>query len=165
MFTEILNPFLNVRNKIKNKNGEWVDESKPKETLHTADDYFVDIAGDFEVVLINEPNRKVIVDNIVVYSSANPFLTLGQPPVYNYNSNLLYTISSGGRHFASMDRIKDHGSEYFDYESLAEEQGKITLKRPIILPEGAELKIRNRAEDAQRDGSVTYKVVYRVIEE
>jgi hypothetical protein len=63
-----------------------------------------------------------------------------------------------------MDRIKAHGNEYFNYEEIGDDKGKITLKHPIILPNGAQLKIFNDDGSAFRDGELTYKVVYRVIE-
>ena len=163
MITEILNSFINVRNKILDKD-EWVDLKKKNYTHRINERYSMAIESGKEYTLATTIGKPVILQSLEISSSVeNGFA----PRLYNnnkdyesaYNGNLFHIINkSGGRGNATVNYINLHGSSFL--ESFAGTNGgKIMLKEPIFLPEGMILSVYGMS-----DSNITYKYSYYEIE-
>ena len=66
MITEVINSFLNVRNKIKGRSGNWIDFKEKDENLITKSDYGVDISSNNGVLnIINRFDVDIILESFV----------------------------------------------------------------------------------------------------
>ncbi|ALX50474.1 hypothetical protein [Lentibacillus amyloliquefaciens] len=169
MFTEILNSFLNVRNKVKDINGNWVDQTKLKETQTTAHGSQIAMTnGDVPVFEIWD--KKVIIDSFEWSPSSGartaPMLSVEQGVMHETNNQILNTISSGQSYYrATALRLYEDKHDYFETTeyNVADSRFKVILKKPIILPVGGKLIFRSVITPETGD-IVTYHVNYRIIE-
>lgn len=165
MFTEILNPFLYVRNRIKNTSGQWVDHQKPREEITQYNQSSIETDSNTDITIFEIWDKKVILENIIVKSDANPVLSLDiRQDATDYTGNLFFTMGGEGYYLGSVNAVKNRGSEYFehiDHDADGDERDGVMLKKPIILPQGARLTL----EGSEDEGTTAYKVVFRTIEE
>lgn len=160
--SHIANSFLNVRNKVKNADGEWVDQTKPRETQHMETNLRVPISTDSEHVVFNRLGVKIIIESLS-YSTDNaiyPLLWVRDSSSDYLNQLFHVTTAGGGRANATPATIQSNGSEFLEVVVRDNLDAKIMMKRSIILPEGGKLAFR-----ALTAGDVTYKVFWREIEE
>lgn len=170
MFTEVINPFLNVRNKIKDKDDNWVDMKKPREVLKTGIKNRVRIEPGEYLEVFNVFDKKIIIDHLVwgTYGSSYPVLMHEDVP-YAVSTNLLHLIQRGGGWSSTTPKIINvQGSDMFKVQSYDREhedgiRGTLYLRKPIILPNGGKLAFTRRTEDTRNE--VTFKVIWREIEE
>lgn len=160
--SHIANSFLNVRNKVKNADGEWVDQTISTETQHMATNLRVPISTDSEHVVFNRLGTKIILDSLS-YSTDNaiyPLLWM-QDSSSDYLYQLFHVLTSGGgRANATPATIQNNGSDFLEIGVRENLDATVYLKRPIILPEGGKLAFR-----AITSGDVTYRAFWREIKE
>lgn len=167
MFTNIINSFLNVRNKVRDMDGNWVDQIKPRETLKTSSALSANITTESERVIFEVWDREVVLESIEIGQNANDaYMVLhveqGREN-QNYSYELFHTVGAGStRGFSSPANIESRGSYYLsvDYRNEATGAARVQLNSPIHLPNGGRLAIRS----ANNNVLVTYKVTWREIE-
>lgn len=172
--TEIMNPFLIVRNKIRNNRGEWVDMKKKEERLRGTRGNLNVTMGD-NIELLNTYGKKTIVEKIVVSVNVNINLGmhLGDGDAYSQNVALTtapwnHSLNSGLRPL-SMRSIREIGNPLFEivFDSMEEESDTYgvtyTLKRPFEFPEGCRINLYTT--DSIPDGHAHYQIIYREIDE
>lgn len=165
MFTEVLNTFLNVRNKVKNSSGNWVDMEEKTRTLHTSEGLGVDISADQDYVILNEVGHPIEITSITVGGNSDKISVLlnQDNSASPFVGNLLHTIGSGSqRSSARAERLMDESyrSDYLGihhYDSSTK-NNVIYLKKPILLPAGGKLILRLLTGEPQ--ARVTYRVDY-----
>lgn len=168
-FTNIINSFLNVRNKIKDADGNWVDQRKARETLHVK--RVRENLDNNDVVVFNEFGKKIIIDSIEYFSESTgnvyPRLNVTQGATGRSNDNIFLALNSTS--YSTWDMtgiyINTHGSTYFEaikYNS-SDNQLKVKLTRQIVLPNGGRLTFAANGTGEGRE--ISALVVYRVIEE
>lgn len=166
MFTEILNPFLNVRNKVKDSQGKWVDQTKPKEVLQMKYDSGITTSGTTEIPIFEIWNKKVIIDQLEYGSNTSFHPRLWQKPehVGEPFENQLFTVPTreGGGSSAWPSVISTQETSLLKSGFWESPRGMVFLKRPIILPSGGKLIFEGSSSS---DGKSAFKVVWREIEE
>lgn len=170
MFSEIINPFLNVRNKIKDKNDEWVDMRKPREVLKTSIENRIRIEPSEFLEIFSVFDKKIIIDHLVwgTYGTSYPLL-MHEDVAYDTSTNLLHLIQRGGGWSSTTPAIiNTQGSDMFEtqyYDNDHEDgtRGTFYLRKPIILPNGGKLAFTRNSEGTRNE--VTFKVIWREIEE
>ena len=172
MFTEIINPFINVRNKIKNRSGQWVDETKEigETKMHTR--WNVDLDDNEELVVFENWGKKIIVESIFISSDAevSPHLFISDSG-NDAQTNIFRSIQSPqAMGFATPNRI-NNADRHHDYIDLVEYDGindgvpsraMMLLKKPITLYSGGKLVLQ--ANQTTPDSRLTFKVVWHEIE-
>lgn len=144
MFTEILNSFLNVRNKVKNADGEWVDmEQNEEKLLSISKQIDLDVDNQTNIV-VEHWDGKYIIDSIQFSADepVQPQLHTKPDPVA-YTDQIFHANPSVGsrRNGAGALYIDQYGHDYFEITGKNTENGSytrytISLKKPIILPHG-----------------------------
>lgn len=159
----IVNSFLNVRNKVKDSDGNWVDERKIKETQHMAEGLRVDISRGITVNVFEVWGKKVIIDTLEfgTDSYAYPSLHVDRNDQGSYTNQLFHETRMGSNRANAVPGVIAEGSSYFNVERDSGDS-KVWLKKPVILPEGGRLTFGSTREE---DGRITYKVYWREIEE
>lgn len=167
MFSEIINPFLNVRNKVKDHQGNWVDETKTREVLRLAVQNRLEISNDEIHEVFNVWDKKIIIDNLYFATNGNIYPVLMVEDIEYANSkSLLHGMSTTGGWSAPYPSvINARGHDYLEVATMPTEGqgGNIYLKKQIILPNGGKLAFRLAGSASVAE--VTYKVVWREIEE
>lgn len=166
MFTEILNPFITVRNKIRDSRGEWVDQRNPIETQHATGDYDVVVTSNTDIVVFETWGRKVILDSLsyTTDTDAFPRLETSQNNPIPYNTQIFHSLTLSGSRSANWPSVIElHGHGLFEIISTGDTTNgyHISLKRPIILPEGCRLEFGG---GTSADGYLAYKVYWREID-
>lgn len=161
--SQIVNSFLNVRNKVKNADGEWVDQTKPRETLKM--DYQARVPGGMRVDVFEVWDKKVVIDQLEYGSTTNFYPLLWAYPEHVDESNFvnqLFVVATrtGGGSTAWPSVVSAQGSNILESHFYEEGRGTVQLKRPVILPSGGKLVF----EGGSNDGESSYKVVWREIE-
>lgn len=173
-FTEILNPFINVRNKIKNSNGIWVDQKKKEE-----EQFIIYGRSSFEpgqyIDLFSEFDSKVIIDSITLYSDANVSLSLLNEDVDIWTHSVrpsydMFTILRGhtSRGFARLSRLYVYDHPYLETvqhhfsTGIDEERYFIMSKRNIEMPNGCKLAVL-LDDESEGSGNAAWNINYRVI--
>lgn len=169
MFSEIINPFLNVRNKIKNANGDWVDQVKPRETIYQRDENRLDISNESNHVVFEEWDKKIIIDALNYGTNSffvAPLLWIREGETNTFTDQILHGIRGGGGRSSLIPRyIKDYGNEFLEIGQYDTENVEVViyLKKPIILPNGGKLVFNSTSN--QTGTETSYKVIWREIEE
>ena len=173
MFSEIINPFLNVRNQIKNKSGQWVDMSTPKEETKVHASNNRDITGDTEIIIFEHWDRKIVLEGLVLASNAemSPHLYVKPTGSQDYLNDVFRSIQDHlGIGFATPRRISESDNNH-DYLDLVKYDGikdgvpsgsYMVLKRPVVMGHGGKLVIQGNEEYT---GNAIIKVVWREIRE
>jgi len=183
MITEVLNSFLNVRNKVKNSNGEWEDKTVRTETIEMKDAFNVAIpSNNGELNIFTNWGKKIILDELTYNtvtrqgnSSFYPRLNvLRNYPTSSWVGQLFHVVQFGdgfNRTQAQAPSIEKGFSENLEVMTFNDEFQNdpedpryyriISLKKPIVLPQGASLTFVNPTNETVY---TTYKAVYRVIE-
>lgn len=166
MFTEILNSFLNVRNKVKNADGDWVDQTKPREEIHTRTNSGVNITD--EIVVFEEWGKKVIIDAFTWGSDTQhqiyPRLYIEEGASGRTGSQLFVGVSGSPSIWDMTMSYINYGNDFFGVGERSTSDNRYTafLKSPIVLPNGGKLIFTGGSSSA--DYSASYSVVYRTIE-
>lgn len=171
MFSEILNPFINVRNKIRNSEGLWVDKKIPREQQFQQFINKVELSEN-GVILFNTKN-KVIIDSFQFGATSasfiRPRLTIKREFDYNhaYQNNVFLAINGKGNYYeATFTYINSFGHPLLEstVHNTSERHYKMQNKVPIVLPEGGKLGVypSDGYDPTTHDFSVS--VVYREIE-
>src|SRR5699024_790402 len=142
MITEVLNSFLNVRNKVKKVNGEWEDKTVRTERIGMREAFDIGIPSSNGVVNIyTNWGKKIIIDeftyNITTRPNNNSFYprlnSLPNYPTSNWVGQLFHVVKfgdsgGGNREYARVTEIERNHSEYLevvakndDYQSDAED--------------------------------------------
>lgn len=170
MFTEILNPFMNVRNQIK-QNGRWVDKGLRKETHGNVSALNKEITFNTDWKIMTKWNTHIIIDAFE-FSTASPFI---YPLLFakagsdgDYAQNLFHIIRPTGRSNATVTEIYKYGSTFLESEQFKNEDDSlwgyiVKLKAPIHLPSGCQLVIRTLANGS--GDTLSYKLQWREIVE
>jgi hypothetical protein len=168
LLAKLAERFIESRNYVKDKNGNWVPSVKSEETVYQTMHNETFDAGD--VVLFDEQGKKVIIDFMeYATNSTGVYPTLHNAGVVssnNYTGQLFHTIKTGSRYHATPIRISEDGHPNFDvvaYDSGANDY-KFNLKSPIVLADGGRLGFRHTSGTPDIADVVTVKVVYRIIE-
>lgn len=151
MFSEILNPFLYVRNKIKNKNGEWVDMEEPleeKEITRVVNGYNRRVNDGEEETLLVDFSGDITIHALEVGGSTEEFsLRLGTSnSVGNYTDNMFYNIGAGSFRRLGSPKNLARVDEYNTFLGLARRnqntgESMIYLKQPITIKGGCKLSV------------------------
>lgn len=162
--SNIVNKFINVRNKVKTPDGEWVDQVKPREKIYM--DYEARVQGGTRVDVFEVWGKKIIIDQLEYGSTTNFYPLLWADPehadVNNFRNQLLVvTTRIGGGSTAWPSVVDLHGSNILEAHTYSDGRGSVQLKRPIVLPNGGKLVF----EGGDASGESSYKVVWREIEE
>lgn len=168
MFTNIINRFINVRNKIKDVEGNWVDQVQKREKIKSDSVYSLDVNGGEDLVVFEVWDKAIILESIELGTNDYELiLKLHHKDDLSsiYDNQLFHTVGTGSsRGPASLKNLINDAriSSYIKlgYFNESSGQGNLELKRPIYLPEGARLSIYTNNSDTK----VTYKVVWREIE-
>jgi len=189
MFTEILNPFLNVRNKVKNRTGLWVDleESmiKSEEELYSnsGDNIKIPLSPTNDVVVEEYWGGNVIIDSLVISAKGpvQPKLIIEKDNPVAYNDQIFHIVTSRdnstARNGAGLEYIDRFGHDFLEVTSknrVENDEGEelytyyvASLKKPIFLPKGFQLSFNLISglfnEHVTDDFNVTYKIIYRKI--
>lgn len=168
MYTNIINSSLNVRNKVRDMEGNWVDQRKARETLHTR--YASPNLSTGEHVAFEEWGKKIIIDQLE-YSVDTahqifPRLNIVQGSTGRTANNLFIGISDGGTVWdltVNYLNLGEHSYLELVRYNPTENRFKVVLKRPITLPTGGRLAfIPGSNFDSN---TLLYHVSYRIIEE
>lgn len=178
MFTEIINPFINVRPKIK-KNGRWVDHEEIKEEMYTYRESTALI--DNTKVIFNISDKKVIIDELSIGLNQGLYPRLeAYTNTSSENSRLFYghatQTSTGALSIVNMtkNRYDNYGNQYFEtYKTHKSnnELGKgvqditfIRLKDKVILPHGGKFEFGNNGGDYIGNTYLIYHLSFRTFE-
>lgn len=165
MFTEILNPFINVRNKIKNKRGDWVDQRQPIESQQATGGYDIVVTPSTDFIVFETWGKKVILDSLSYTTNTDVFprLETSQNNPIAYNTQIFHSLLlSGGRSANWASVIEFNGHDHFEIIKKGETSFHLTLKRPIVLPEGCRLEFTGGSNSS---GYLGYKVYWREIDQ
>lgn len=163
VFTEVTNSFINVREQIKDKNGNWKSKGET-ETIQKFSAFLRrDISGNGTTVISTFGNPTEIIDFEMSMVEEDPIC---YPLLYirpnkdsQYNDNLFHIIGKTGRGSATPNYIELHGSTFLKSETSGG-NSKISLKKPIFLPNGCELVIKGfNGEDTRS----TYKILWNEV--
>lgn len=172
MFTEIINPFINVRNQVKNSSGSWVDESVKTENSRVIkiESYNDNNPIDFTREVFTESNKKIIIETLVFKSDSNMGLRLenvSEGP-YRSSNDLFWTVGGATSYMATFDSVQNRGNAFLEHSTFEVEENyrTLTLKRPVTIPNGGRLVI-DTPIDLGDDDNLNYSlaVYYRTIEE
>ena len=157
MITEIINSFVNVRNKIKNNQNEWVDLTEKESTQKMTSSLNRQINEGEVYPVFSAFGKEVTLDMFEFRTDSSVFPVLYVQPNsvgQNYTNNIFHVISKTGRGNATPNFIDLHGSTYLDV-TRSSNGDKVTLKRPITLPKGCYLGFKSLS-----GGNVTYKAMW-----
>ena len=161
-FTNIINNFLNVRNKVFDSElNEWVDQVKTIEERVGYNALESQVSTEDELVIFNDFGNKIILDKFS-YSCNSPIYPVlhakeGNTSLYS-NTQLFLNTTLNGRSGAIPSVINSHGNEFLEVQNTSSDRHVVVLKKPIILPEGGRLAFR--ALGSSSGGTVTYHVSY-----
>ena len=183
MITEVLNSYLNVRNKIKDVNGNWIDQKEKDERLIIRSDFNKSIPSNNGAInIINRFDVKIVIESLVFNTTTRvgggslyPYLsTLKNGSVTSLSNNLFHVVDTGetnNRVNPIAQKIDENFSEYLEVVVRDDEfqndpddarvNRVISLKKPIILPKGCVLSLVNPTNSTV---NTTYKVIYRELE-
>lgn len=167
MFTEIINPFINVRNKIKNRSGQWVDETNEIGETKVFERFSSPLENNDEVVVFENWGKKIIVDSFIIASDAevSPHINIRNDSADASNNILRSIQTSVAIGFATPNRI-NNADGYHDYIDLVKYtdggEAMMILKRPITLYSGGKFYLK--ANSATEDTRLTCKIVWHEIE-
>lgn len=178
MFGEIINPFLNVRNKIKNTRGAWVDKKIPLERQYMSSTSNVDLGSNGRIFF--DTNKKIIIDSFQLSSNSASFV---RPRLHSnrefdysggtgeFNNNIFMTTGiTSDRNSTMFDAtftyINSYGHPLLEsvYHNGTVGRYKMINKAPIILPEGGKLGIYGSESYNPSQHTWACIVVYREIE-
>lgn len=171
MFGQILNPFLTVRNKIKNSEGVWVDEKIAKEEQFEQHYNKLKLT-DSGLVLINSKN-KIIIDSFqfsaTTASFLRPRLTIKKEFDYNhtYENNLFLCTNDKGNYYeATFTYINKYKHPLLEsvIHNTTDRYYKMQNKKEIVLPQGCKLTIVPSASYDPERHDMSVQIVYREIE-
>nr|DAE10381.1 MAG TPA: hypothetical protein [Siphoviridae sp. ctwrX9] len=171
MFSEIINPFLNVRNKVKDYKGDWVDQIKPVEKVIRKHLSRIQVDGELDYIVFSAWDKKIILEALMIGTNTRGFPVLWGDKDAEQGSidgNFFSVITrEGGGSSPSPDVIDFQNGGESDLLKLTsfdseKKESCMILKRPLILPQGGELRFRSRSGS---EGELSYKVIYREIEE
>lgn len=161
MITEIINSFVNVRNKVKNATtNEWVDLEKTEYNQKSSQWLGRTIADGELYPIFSSFGKEVTLEMFEIGMDSavcTPVLYIDPASVgETYNGNIFHVITrSSGRGNATPNYILLHGSTYLTSERT-DSGDKIMLKKSIHLPKGCYLGLIGRAGG----GKVTYKAYW-----
>ena len=161
LFTEIINPFVTIHNKIKDKNGKWIDATKDVRERVSYNGLRSPVPNSGSYVVFIDFEDEIMLDHLA-YSCDAPvypvlFSKKGSTDLYSPHQQLI-GLTHGGRSGATPSTIQTGGHDYLTGVFNASNEGIITLKKPIFLPEGGRLEFR--ALSNSTGGEVTYDVSY-----
>ena len=169
MYSEILNPYLNNRNQVKNQKGQWVDEKQPSETIHTRTISNKDLSDDHFVVF-DESEKEIIIDSLFfgTNNKSGIYMRLFSNPEdddQSYASNMFVGIKGSGAWSLTQLYIKENGHPLLENYLYDEENNNYNTinKRPIHLPKGGKLLVRGGNYYSEND-SFRMHIVYRLRE-
>src|SRR5690625_1888680 len=165
MFSEIINPFLNVRNKIKDASGNWVDATKPREDQFAVYKHSIDVDSSLEEVIFETWDKKVIIDALFFGSdtTAYPLLWIREGANDTSTNEIFRGVNrTGGGGAPWPSSISNNGNHLLEIEREDESGATVSLKRPLTLPNGGKLLFTGSSNS---DGRMSYKVVWREIKE
>src|SRR5690625_1455671 len=155
MFTEIINPFLNVRNQIKNRAGQWVDKTiEPNEVLRHYTSDGTPFTGSQMESIFNVTGKKVIIEQLTVAMNTDININI-IPSEYSSVSSTRANISQAiyNTIAGNVDRGRSSRTTLLDGHPLfqrvlggsGENEDEVInhtfiLRRPIVLPNGGELR-------------------------
>lgn len=168
-FTNIINSFLNVRNKVKDMDGNWVDQTKPRETLKSSSAYNVAVGVETDYIIFEEWDKAIVLESVEIGTNTDSlFLKLyNEPGTSMYTNQLFHLVGAGSaRSSAAPSNLRNElrGSSYLECTYYNESSGfaRVELKRPIYLPNGCRLAIG--ALSTSTGGNATFKAEWREIE-
>jgi len=169
-WSEIINSYLNTRNKVKQINGEWVDMVKPVETQHARSGNRVTITPESETIVFNKWGKKIIIDSILFFTNTHVFprLEISENNSVVYGTQIFHGITMEGvRTGLSPANLNFVKNDFFEVVNADVEEGKymVNLKKQIVLPEGGTLSFKGMSSALEDGGIITYKVYWREIEE
>src|SRR5690625_3574392 len=96
--SNIVNKFINVRNKVKTVDGEWVDQVKPKETQYMQDGLGVSISSETIIEVFEVWDKKVIIDTIEFGTDTSAYarLHVRDDATGNYGNQVFHEVNPGG---------------------------------------------------------------------
>lgn len=161
--SNIVNNFLNVRNKVKDVDGNWVDQKKPKESQNMASAVGRDISSGVTINIFEVWDKRIIIDTLEFGTDTTAYaqLHIERDASGSYTNQLFHETRRGGGRANSVPAIVGGGSSFFDVESV-DDDAKVWLRRPVILPKGGKLSFSATSDTG---GTLTYKVYWREIEE
>lgn len=164
MFSEIINPFLNVRNKIKDSQGNWVDEQRPVETQHFVQESRAPVGGSTEINIFDKWDKRIILDNLAMGSDTTVYpILISEEEELGLNRNIFRAMTtSGGTSGAWASVISAQGHHLLEIGSSDNDGATIFLKRPIVLPKGGKLSFLG---SSSASGEMSYMASWREIEE
>lgn len=159
MLSEIINPFLNVRNKVK-KEGRWVDQVEHKEKGFTKYGINESLVND-DLVVIDSLGKRVEIHSLHFSTNnrGNVFPQIFIKSGRKQNDNILRGVNQNGSgYYLTPLYINHSGNPYFEnYVSSVDEGTSTILKRPIILPEGCQLVFSTTLSS---NANITYSVYW-----
>lgn len=171
-FTEILNPYIKVRNQVKDKNGDWIDESfsTVRENTRMISQLRKEIEKDGYVKLFEAEDEQTIIESFYIVATQNCFpaiwLNKSNENSNDRGTNLFYILNHRFRTSPSMQNIDSYGSDYFEVISKEEgvaEDGQdfytVMLKKPISIPKGSVIGVKGSSDYNQ----VSCKLVVKTI--
>lgn len=171
--TELMNPFIVVRNKIRTPQGAWVDQIKKRETMHGSTGSNIPMNPTINHQVINTYGRKTIIESFVIADTSNVNIGVhvsDAGSAWDNNIALLLDFnpvdgSNSYRRGLSGDAIGVLGSDLFDVlnENVEINGTTMALKRPIEFPNG--VRVNFYGGSYTREGNLTYKIFWKEIEE
>ena len=159
---------MNVRNKVKDKNGNWVDQTKKEETINSRSGFSVNVAPDTDFIIFDISDKKVILETLEIGTNDSglyPVLYYDDSGSSAFTNELLHLVGTGStRSYASLNNLTNDArvSSYMEVNYTSSTGGgNMKLSKDIILPKGGKLIIRTSNSDTK----MTYKAVWREIEE
>ncbi|MBT2601431.1 MULTISPECIES: hypothetical protein [unclassified Oceanobacillus] len=167
MFTNVLNNFLNVRNKELDIDGNWVDQIRTDESLNVLTQNRVEMGPESEFTVIENWDTGIIIESLQYGTGVNvgPRLWTNEGAVESgsYAEELLHVPSpGGGRNMPIPARIRDDGHDYLEVKYSEEGNFTVGLKKPIYLPKGCRLDFAT-LPSLSTTSQLTFKLVYREI--
>jgi|SRR5690625_866404 len=162
----IINPFLNVRNQVKNVDGEWVDDVKPKESLMGRHELSITLNEGESFIIFEEWDKKVYLEALEIGFLGNEIYPQlhSQKNGGNYTGQMFYVVRAGSsRSHAKAGLLDDPRRDNTYLKGLVSDTGNglIILKRSVYLPQGGRLQIVSDDDNVP----VTFKCYWRVIDE
>jgi hypothetical protein len=141
--SHIINPFLPTRNHVKNKNGDWIPETKDDGDIIILDAFNREITTEFDNIY--NTDRPFVIEafewGTQNHENISPRLYPGESSASGIYSNLFVTIASTARGSCTARNIGVRGSSYFYKRSYDVNDNfySFSLTNPIFMPKGGTL--------------------------
>lgn len=169
MFSEIINPFLYVRNKVKRFDGTWVDQKETREVLNSRSVFNVTVTPDSQYTVFERWGSPITLVDFEMGTNNDQYdvkLYHNTDQSSSYTNNLFHVVNAGsGRSLGSPGNIltEGRGSEHLkvDFIDDTSKDTKISTKKEIYLPQGCALIVENQGTT---DLEITFKAIWREVE-